>query len=217
MKVYLLKILIFFGFKSIERKIRKNPERELRLEIGAGHTRRKGWITSDFLLRAEVILDARLQWKCEEAFTYIYTEMMIASLNPRELESFLSNCFLSLKPGGVLRISTVDIKKYAEIYLSDDSSEKSRYFNEMKSRHPGSSYLFEFPDLLRYPFVTHDPGNETYAYDFQVLNEKLKRVGFDQVLLCKPGLSDHLSLRNLEKRRSHVLDNLQLVIEAKKI
>jgi hypothetical protein len=211
-----LKLAIFFGFKSIKRAHRRNKKEELCLEVGSGHIRREGWITSDFLLRAEVILDARSQWKLDKIFSFIYTEMMIASLSPTELDSFLSNCFQSLKPGGVLRISTVNIRKYAEIYLSDDLNLKIKYFDEMKSRHPGSSYLFDFPDLLRYPFVTHDPGKETYAYDLPVLTEKLNKVGFDQVQLREPGLSNYCSLSNLEKRRSFVLDNLQLVIEATK-
>jgi len=217
LKSLIVKFLFKFKFKSIERAIARNSNSRINLEIGAGNVRRFGWITSDFRIRSEVILDARTNWAKPETLAFIYTEMMIASLSPIELDIFLKNCFSALESGGVLRICTVDIKKYAEVYLSEDTNLKSKYFSEMKSRHPGDKYLFDWADLLRYPFVTHSPGVESFSYDFDSLSNKLKKVGFSKVRHEVAGSSDYETLCNLEKRRSEVLDNLQLVIEAVKV
>jgi hypothetical protein len=209
--------LIKVKYKSINRAIALNSNSQLNLEIGAGNVRRVGWITSDLRIRAQVILDARANWAKRETLNFIYTEMMIASLSPPELDIFLENCFSALKSEGVLRICTVNVKKYAEVYLSEDSQLKNKYFLEMKSRHPGNKYLFDLPDLLRYPFVTHSPGVESFSYDFDSLSKKLQIIGFSKVQNKLPGSSDYEALCNLEKRRSEVLDNLQLVIEATKL
>jgi predicted SAM-dependent methyltransferase len=216
LKKFIVHFLIKFNFKSIKHAVRKKFDSELSLEIGAGNVRREGWITSDFRLRSEVILDARRNWSIPGTFSFIYTEMMIASLSPLEIESFFNNCYLSLKKGGVLRICSVNVRRYAEIYLDKNKSTKERYFSEMKSRHPGNKYLFDYADFLRYPFVTHSPGSETFSYDFDSLNTKLLKTGFEKIEECSVGTSNFAKLNNLEKRRSDVLDDLQLIIEAMK-
>lgn len=214
LKQHILQILQFLGYKSLYRKIESSASKDIFLEVGSGNVRRQGWITSDNLLRAETLLDVRNEWKVENKIKYIYSEMMVASLNYLEAEAFFRNARKALVKGGVLRICTTHLLEYARVYLNSESEESVSIISEMQQRNPGNKFIFFPSDIIRYPFVSHSPGFESYAYDFKTLEILLRKAGFTKIICSEVGVSEFANLRGLEKRRSENLDKLQLIVEA---
>lgn len=215
-KQIVLQTLQNLGYKSIYKKIKSSSDKEIFLEVGSGNVRRKGWITSDNLLRAEALLDVRREWKIENKVKYIYSEMMVASLNYQEAEAFFNHALKALVKGGVLRLCTTNLREYAKAYLNSETEESANLIQEMQQRNPGNKFIYFASDIMRYPFVSHSPGLESYAYDYNTLEVLLSKVGFSTITLADVGMSEHKKLQGLEKRRSRNLDKLQLIVEATK-
>ena len=86
------------------------------LHVGAGPMRLEGWLNSD-LISGEIHLDVTRRLPFEDGtFAFAFGEHLIEHM-PRDTgERMLAELLRVLRPGGVLRLTTPDLKKIIAIY-----------------------------------------------------------------------------------------------------
>lgn len=90
-----------------------------RLNLGCGPDRREGFLNADLGLVGEVHLDAGRRFPFSDGwFSLIFTEHMLEHLTERQAADCLSECHRVLQPGGVLRLSTPDLRYLMDCYSS---------------------------------------------------------------------------------------------------
>lgn len=96
-----------------------------RLHLGCGDNLLQGWANIDFNANAGVIGHNLTRPLPLEANTieFIYTEHFIEHITRDEGVSFVTDCYRVLKPGGVLRISTPNLRRLIDDYLSGSTDE----------------------------------------------------------------------------------------------
>lgn len=121
---------------------------------------------------------------------YIYSEHFIEHITREQAKGLLIECSRVLRMGGVLRISTPDLRKLVNEYLSGNLMEWSE--------------LGWNPDT---PCALMNEGmrlwGHQYLYDAAELKQLLLDCGFDSVELMSWRESKHHELRGLECRPFH--------------
>jgi predicted SAM-dependent methyltransferase len=168
---------------------------EPRLHIGAGPVRLEGWLDSD-LLSGEIYLDiTRSLPFADSTFSYIFGEHVIEHVSERAGERALHELHRVLRPGGVLRLTTPDLRKIIDIYEDRNPvvtrADYSRFLQELT----GGPYERACQVFNAY---TRLWGHQ-YIYDEEDLTAKLHAAGFGAVDRQEPGESSHAALRGLER------------------
>jgi SAM-dependent methyltransferase len=101
----------------------------------------------------------------ESSLDVIYSSHFFEHLFKMDAERLMRDAFTSLKPGGVMRIAIPDLAYAIELYRSG------------KKRHMLESYFF-VEDLSSF-LARHK-----YMYDFELLEEALRRAGFLRIKRC---------------------------------
>src|SRR5689334_24256769 len=79
--------------------------------LGCGPVRLPGWLDSD-VLGGEVYIDFTRRFPLRsESFALIFSEHAIEHISEEAGLRFVSECFRVLRPGGVLRLTTPDLRK----------------------------------------------------------------------------------------------------------
>lgn len=102
----------------------------------------------------------------DNSVDYIYSSHFLEHLFLKEAKVLLKDSLRSLKPSGVIRISVPDLKYAIHLYNIGDKKEMLEYY-------------FFVNDDESY-FAKHK-----YMYDFSLLSDLLKEVGFRQIKECK--------------------------------
>lgn len=114
----------------------------------------------------------------------IRAEQFLEHLEPREeLPAFLRNCLRVLKPGGILRIIVPDAERYLRAYCSDDPDG----FSALGVPDPFPEDLPTRMDIINHVF--HQWHEHRWAYDFETLDHRLRRAGFQDVRKMSFGVS----------------------------
>jgi len=200
------------------KRIADDPSIPLLLNVGCGSRPKLGWLNSDVTCNAEFFLDVNTKWRIDKTFSGIYSEMLIGGLTREELLFFLQNCYNALKPGGVIRISTINYRSLTSIYL--EGGNKSL---ELLERHNKKGYPSEFGiDILFNAFCCHygyERGRRplgVFPHDEDVILQALGSVGFKDIEICDTGYSRVQELNNLESRNSKIERTMNLNIEGHK-
>ncbi len=92
----------------------------MNLHLGSGSVRLDGWVNVDLdAPEADMHMDLREPLSFEDSsVAFIMNEHFIEHLTREEALSFLRECRRVLRPDGVLRLSTPDLKFLTERYLS---------------------------------------------------------------------------------------------------
>jgi predicted SAM-dependent methyltransferase len=105
-----------------------------RVHVGCGPQRLDGWANVDFLGRQQVDIawDARFGLPFDDATVdVIYLENVIAYLRYDHAERFVYESARVLRPGGVIRIASPDMRRYMASYVGDrvfiDESRPDRF------------------------------------------------------------------------------------------
>ena len=168
---------------------------EPRLHVGAGPVRLAGWLNSD-LISADVYLDiGRRQPFGDATFAYAFGEHVIEHLSERQAEMALAELCRVLRPGGVLRLTTPDLRKIIAIYEDRNPAigraAYARFLDEQTGkRHERPCQILN--DCLRL-------WGHRYVYDEHDLRARLRLAGFTRVERLEPGESSHAALRGLER------------------
>src|SRR3954469_19569342 len=98
--------------------------RDLRVNIGSSGEHVEGWINADLLRDPGgrcLRMDATERWPFDNgAVEAINSEHVIEHLERSDAPVFFAEAFRVLRPGGVIRTSTPDLRGIAEAYLAAD-------------------------------------------------------------------------------------------------
>jgi predicted SAM-dependent methyltransferase len=186
----------------------RRAPRPIALEVG-GLKRREGWLIVNINAVTPYYMDGTKPWVFEDgALSHVYADNMIEHVPLSGGRVFLAEAYRCLRPGGVIRLVTPDVRTHVDMYLHGAGVVRSAYADEYRSL----GVVIEHPiDLLRTPIgeFGHHAG---YVYDFDTLNAELQRAGFSPARRCELNESDDPKLRGLEARATH--GSLQMVVEA---
>ena len=151
--------------------------------IGCGNRFLKNYVNADFyqfnslryLLKKNKLtqkldweIDLRYRLNCEDNFfSGIFAEHVIEHLTIHDALNTLKEIKRILRKGGVLRISVPDLKKYIDFYNNKKSHKKFSNWSKLK----GESIWC----------LTHNFGHHS-VYDFELLKDLLRNVGFKKIL-----------------------------------
>jgi SAM-dependent methyltransferase len=194
--------------KARFRRAAKRAERPIALEVG-GLKQRSGWLITNVNAVTPLYMDGTRRWVFEDgALGYVYADNMIEHVPLAGGRVFLAEAYRCLRPGGVIRLVTPDVRTHIELYLSGQDV----VHGELADQYRDLGVIIEHPiDLVRTPIgeFGHHRG---YVYDFETLDAELQRAGFASAVRRTPMHSDEPMLCGLEERSGH--GPLQLVVEA---
>lgn len=175
-----------------------------KLQIGAGPSFTDGWLVTDIAPpRLKVgYLDATKRYPFPDAsFDYIHTEHMIEHVPYLGGVAMLKECRRILKPGGVIRVATPDIKVLLDLYYHRDHAEARRYIRWITDlclpHAPNYDPLFVINNAVR-------AWGHQFFYDAQLLTDTLSRAGFVDVRQYRPGESEIAALQGIEQHGINV-------------
>jgi len=144
--------------------------RGLRLIIGGGDSRPDdGWHTVDFRATADFQVDIRRGLPFGDASCrFIFSEHVFEHLDMQELRRVTSECYRVLEPGGMIRIVTPDLEKWAQAYVTKNSAFFEAIWGHVVPPATGMNHVFYVP--------TH-----RFIHDFESLSSELRSCGFDPV------------------------------------
>jgi predicted SAM-dependent methyltransferase len=175
------------------------------LHLGCGFRLLPGWINIDFILGADVLLDLRRPIPLpDDSVDYVYSEDFIEHLTFQAGSGLLAECARVLKPGGVLRLATPDLRELATAYL-DRSERTLEWYRE---NFPG---IFSFAQMFN---TGMRAWGHRFLYDEEFLTAVLERLGLEVTRLSF-NESAEPALRELEFRNSDE-GAKSMYIEAKK-
>src|SRR5258708_5950758 len=113
-----------FCFRALHQyrrdRVRSRIEGQTRLHLGCGGNILQGWANIDRLENDEVInwdLTASLPLQ-PESVSLIFSEHFIEHITLQQATQLLADCHRALQPDGVLRVSTPNLRKLIDDYLS---------------------------------------------------------------------------------------------------
>lgn len=189
------------------RVLAKSP-RPLKVEIG-GLQKRPGWVVTNVNAVTRNFLDATARWPLEDgAVSHVYADNVIEHITLDAGRAMLAEAFRCLRPGGVIRLVTPDIRGHVELYLSGAQALDTA----VGRRYRDAGLVVEHPiDLVRIPIGSF--GHHTgYVYDFDTLEAELKRAGFHSVTRYDLGESDRAEFKGLDQRGE--AGDTQIAVEA---
>lgn len=134
--------------------------------------------------------DAVEPFPCEdESFEWAFAEHFLEHLTPEEATSWMGDVRRLLKPGGVLRVTTPDLRKYAEGYLDPEG----RFFAEHRER---LGRLRDFADSevpARRAWMVNQifqMWTHKWIYDFDEVLFVAQRAGFEPDLVVERAFRD---------------------------
>ncbi len=180
---------------------RAQMARHAKLHLGCGNHIIEGWANIDMAGPDEVIKwDLSRPLPVEsESVRHIYSEHFIEHISLDQATGLLGECRRVLTPGGVLRVSTPDLRKLIDVYLA--------------------GRLSEFHDVGWSPATPCRLLNEgmrswghQFLYDADELKRILETCGFGKITQVRWRESSHQELRELECRPFHD----EIILEAVK-
>jgi SAM-dependent methyltransferase len=186
----------------------RRAPRPIALEVG-GLTPRPGWFMVNVNAVTPHYMDGTKPWIFEDgALSYVYADNMIEHVPLAGARSFLSEAHRCLRPGGIIRLVTPDVRAHVEMYLAGGDVIHS----EIAEAYRALGVVVEHPvDLIATPMgkFGHHSG---YAYDFETLASELERAGFSAPVRRPIMESEDPFLQGLEVRSAE--GSAQLVVEA---
>jgi predicted SAM-dependent methyltransferase len=165
------------------------------LHFGAGPVRLEGWLNSD-LISAEVHVDLTRRLPLPDAcFAYAFGEHVIEHVRDDTAEQLLGELFRILRPGGVLRLTTPDLRKVIAIYEDANPVIGQGEYLEFLGGLTGRRY--EQPCQMLNDYLRL--WGHQYVYDEGDLTARLRDAGFVDVQRAEPGESRHAAFCSLER------------------
>jgi len=167
------------------------------LQIGAGFNILPGWLNMDLEPQAgrSFFLDATRPFPIpDNSLDFIFSEHTIEHIPYAGGRAMLAECYRVLRPGGVVRISTPNLRTL--VGMLDRQSETEAAW--LKWQHETFAKWAPRPDPV---FIVNnfvrDWGHQ-FIYDERALREAMELAGFFDTKKCALNESDHAQLRGLE-------------------
>lgn len=203
-KVTLTKIVNFFvklphktslwQKRGIRKYLRGTQEPKLQIGCGANHL--DGWLNSGIGLRecrAGIYLDAGKHFPLQDAsFDYIFSEHLFEHLTYPQALNMLKESYRVLKPGGVMRVATPNLRFLMGLYQDPEKPLHKRYieFTAKNGELPPTAVFV----INRF----HTAWGHQIIYDRETLAKLLEQTGFKDVCSCEVSQSEHPALKDVE-------------------
>jgi predicted SAM-dependent methyltransferase len=172
---------------------------DLRINVGSSGAHVDGWINADLFRDPEghcLRMDATERWPFEDgAAEAVNSEHVIEHIERELAPVFFAEAHRVLRPGGVLRTSTPDLRGIAQAYLAGEPA--------TLAAHRAHGYEARNHADLVNNYV--QVGDHRHVYDFETLAQLLEEAGFEQVERAAFGESRHEALRGID---THDMDEL---------
>ncbi len=185
-----------------------------KLQIGGGNHIKKGWLNGD-ILNGNIYLNAKKKFPIKSnSFEYIFAEQFIEHLDFTSGKRFMEECYRVLKPGGILRIATPDLKGLLSVYNNNNTVvDKDKVLLRHRNNHN--------KDCLNLCHFLNDNfrlWGHLFIYDFETLETILLSIGFKNITNVKFGISSDPQLNGLEIHADTewMKSAYQIIIEVKK-
>ena len=192
---------------------------EPRLILGAGAQQRPGWLSSDLDPRdpRTIRIDATRPLPfADGSLAYVFAEHMIEHIDYRQGQALVAEVLRVLRPGGVLRIATPDLVRFARLVCEPLNAEQQAYVdwnNGLFGEHVSNRTSFVLNRIMRW-------WGHTFVYDAPTLVELLENAGFVDLAFEQVGESRHEALQGLEHHGVEISDAANrfetMIVEAKK-
>jgi predicted SAM-dependent methyltransferase len=193
----------YFALKIKE--LLRNKTGKVKLNIGCGTDYKKGWINIDNnsdnnIEKLDLNWDLRNPLPFpDNSIDFIFNEHFIEHLTVEEGQIVIKDFMRVLKPGGVFRIATPDLKTVIDKYLHVELK------NDPAVEKFGLQFIKTKAERLNISF--HWWGHK-WLYDWEELDRRLKEAGCTDIKRCKLHKSEYKDLQNLETR-----DESTLIVE----
>ena len=165
-----------------------------RLQIGSGPVTLPGWLNSD-LVGGDLYLDmARRMPLPDGCMQYVFGEHVIEHVPEDVGRRALAEMYRVLRPGGVVRLTTPDLRKIIALY--EDRNPEMRLEQYIPFLDAISGKTHERPCQMFNDFMRL--WGHAWVYDEDDLAAKLREAGFVDVARREFGSSPHAELNGLE-------------------
>jgi predicted SAM-dependent methyltransferase len=183
---------------------------DLRLNVGSSSSHLEGWINLDLDRDPEercVRLDATQRWPFRDGSAVaINSEHFLEHVSRDRARTYLAEAYRVLRPGGVIRTSTPDLRALAAALLAADPHDLDL--------HRSHGYTAETHGDLVNNYV-YSFGHRR-LYDEATLQRELERAGFAQVTRAAYSESVHPELRGIDRHDPGELAKFILCVDAVK-
>ena len=181
---------------------------DLRLNIGSSGEYLEGWINADLGRDPEgrcLRMDATERWPFDDGSAEaVNSEHMVEHLERTDAPAFFAEAFRVLRPGGVLRTSTPDLRAIVDAYLAADPA--------TLAAHRAQGYeARNHADLLNNYLQMH---GHRHVYDFETLEFLLREARFEQIERAEFGGSRHPIIRGIDRHDAGELSGLVVAVDA---
>ena len=178
---------------TVERYLAESEEPKL--HFGAGPISLDGWLNCD-LITGDVHVDLERPLPLPSgAFACAFGEHVIEHLDERAIPGLLRELHRVLRPGGVLRLTTPDLRKLIALYEDRNPEIGLERYSAWLSAQTGKDSTQPaqvFNDYMRL-------WGHRHVFDEPELKARLRAAGFESVERREPLASPHPALRGLER------------------
>jgi predicted SAM-dependent methyltransferase len=181
---------------------------DLRLNVGPGDNHLEGWVGLDLLpARPALGMDAARRWPvADEAAAAVNSEHLVEHLTPEGARAYFAEAYRVLRPGGVIRTSTPNLRGLCELLLEADPATL-----DVHRRHGYGAATHG--DMINNYFYSW---GHRRIYDFETLRHLLTEAGFTEVEETSFGTSRHAVLHGIDRHDPDRLERTVLWLDAVK-
>jgi len=109
--------------------------------------------------------------------------------------NMLRECHRILKPGGIIRIATPDLRVFVNLYQSTKGSIGEKYMEWHTDQYLQGVPAYKPAFLINAIFIRW---GHKFVYDGELLEMSMREAGFVEIKGYSPGESDDTNLRGIE-------------------
>jgi predicted SAM-dependent methyltransferase len=181
---------------------------DLRLNVGSSDHHLDGWISIDIRPDENTFaMDATRPWPfVTGSAEAINSEHFIEHVSVEEAAAYFREAFRVLRPGGLIRTCTPDLRGIAEAYLAADEAKL-----EIHRSHGYAAR--DHGDMVNNYVYSWD---HRHIHDFKSLRQLLEAAGFERVEQASFNRSSHELLDGIDRHDPEGLESTILCVDAVK-